>query len=182
MTKKTSLSLIFVAVICLSGCGGQNTSAEEIVLPSPSPKISESFSGIRTLFEFSVCQVLDSVESMEFTIKKVEDGYLAKKDLDENMLEVVFSLEMLNKELGDPQKSEGTIGDSAIATEYQERESFEIKQAIGNGWDKQFIDFYDYYAKKRVILIESNKIDLVELRQKNMEVEELLTTYCSKID
>jgi hypothetical protein len=182
MTKKISLSIIFVTVVCLSGCGSQNNSAEEIVIPTPNPKVSDTFSGIRTLFEFSVCQVHDSVESMESTIKKIEDGYLAKKDLDEVMLEVVFSLEMLNKELGDTQKPVGTIGDSSIAKEYQERELFEINQAISNGWDKEFIDFYDYYAKKRVILLESNKLDLNDLRQKNIEVDELLSTYCSKID
>jgi len=182
MTKKLSLPIFFVTVVCLSGCGGQNSSAEEMVIATPIPKVSDTFSSIRTLFEFSVCRLHDSVESMESTIKKIEDGYLAKKDLDEVMLEVVISLEMLNKELGDTQKPVGTIGNSAVIKEYQERDSVDIKQAISNGWDKDFIDFYDYYAKKRVILLESNKLDLNDLRQKNIEVDELLSTYCSKID
>jgi hypothetical protein len=182
MTKKISLPIIFVVAACLSGCGGQNNSVEEVLTPTPTTKVSDTFSGIRTLFEFSVCQVHDSVESMESTIKKIEDGYLAKKDLDEVMLEVVISLEMLNKELGETQIPVDTIGDSTIAKEYQERESFEIKQAISNGWDKEFINFYDYYARNRVVLLESNKLDLNGLRQKNIEVDELLSTYCSKND
>ena len=105
----------------------------------------------------------------------------AKKDLDEPMSEISISLEMINNQIKDPDKSDPNKDEPSFLNDYQKRESKEIQYAISNGWDLEFINFYDYYAKKRVTLIEANKIDIIELRRINKKVEELVTSYCEKI-
>jgi hypothetical protein len=181
MVKKRKLVLVFLIAISLSGCGSSSDSSIEVAIPTPSAKAITTLSDFPTLFEFSVCGVRDSVIAMESVIQKIEQGYLAKKDLDEHMGEISISLEMINNQLKDPDKTDPNKGESSFLNDYEKRESIEIQYAISNGWDKEFISFYDYYAKKRVILIESNKIDFSELRQNNNEIDELVTNYCEKI-
>lgn len=158
----SALLIIFIS----SGCSRQEIISEDATEPTvdrgiPAPDLS--------IFSFTACYPLRTLDELDRTIGKIQEGLLSIKDLDEPLNEAALSFDTSRMLLA----SDKLYEDNPEATQFlPEEERANYLQFL----DKEYV----WFSKTRVSLLDRAKLDIELLKDKIIESREGIDKVCNE--